>query len=556
MCSVPWKNLSMNPSDRSALTVLRGGHSSTLEPHVLDDLLRARAPAVYFSTLIGDSVLTLPTLRALAEKFTAPITLICPKVSFDLCFREVSSRFVDITGVAPGGPPIGPHATRTLDYDSLASAIGHVDVFVNAVPWDIPSNSFIRPLWQRLAPTTSIGFPTDDDYDIVVPRDLTHSADLTFKLARLFDPSLRIEDYAQPVPLPRSVQQEVRVMRTAVPAGVKVLVVHADAGWTDKRWSITRFVDLLDGFLSRHRDYVAWVVGMGQEELNVGRERDRVFSHLGLPLDLAMALVGSADLFVGVDSSMLHAADLAGVPGVGLFGPTRPEVWGFRFAPHRHVDKSTMAAITVEDVLGAMEDLVSSQRRETIDQDALHDSIDTVLVAAVRSFHDTARLWHSEEPAGVSASAISDRALQLHALNFALWHHEDAVRRPGIDDAEVACRKRSIDDLNSRRNAAIEAIDVMLLEQVDLNPNAPLYTETPGTIVDRISVLTLRILHTGQAEESGAHLPVLEEQYADLLGGLERFLARMQAGEVRFKLYRQFKSAAQRGYCDLFESRD
>jgi ADP-heptose:LPS heptosyltransferase len=343
----------------SEITVLRGGHSSILERQVLNNLLKARTPAVYFSTLIGDALLTLPTLRALGEMFAAPLTLICPKFAFDLCFREVSSRFVDITGWAPGGPPIGANSDRILNYETLASEVGPVDVFVNAVPWDIPSNSFIRPLWQRLAPTTSIGFPTDDDYDIIVPRDLPHAADLTFKLARLFDPSLRIDSYVQPMPLPPSVQEKARSIRAAVPVGVKVLVVHADAGWTEKRWPATRFIDVLDRFLSRHRDFVAWVVGMGHEELNVGRERDRVFPHLGLPLDLAMGLVANADLFVGVDSSMLHAADLSGVPGVGLFGPTRSGQWGFRFAPNRHVDGSTMADITVEEVLDAMEDLAA-----------------------------------------------------------------------------------------------------------------------------------------------------------------------------------------------------
>jgi ADP-heptose:LPS heptosyltransferase len=313
---------------------------------------------VYFATNIGDSILTLPTLRALAEMFTNPLTLICPKVAFDLCFWEVSPRFVDITGAVPAGPSIGAHADRILDYDTLASEIGAVDVLINIVPWDVPSNIFIGRLWRRLAPTTSIGFPTGDDYDIIVPRDLPHSADLTFKLARLFDPSLRIENYAQAIPLQRSVQNEARSIRAAMSAGAKVLVVHADARWIEKCWPVTRFIDLLDRFLSRHRDFVVWVVGMGHEELNVGRERDRVFPYLGLPLDLAMGLVANADLFLGIDSSMLHAADLARVPGVGLFGPTRPATWGFRFAPHRHVDMSTMADITVEDVLDAMEDLV------------------------------------------------------------------------------------------------------------------------------------------------------------------------------------------------------
>lgn len=322
------------------------------------DLLQAKRPAVCFVTNVGDAVLTLPTLRALGEMFSAPITLICPKASFDLCFREVSPRLVDLTGLPLTGPPPLPGAPeRPLDYEALASEIGPVDVFIDTLPWSSLASVLIRPLLQRLAPTTSIGFSAGL-YDVVVPKGECHSADLTFNLAQLFDPSLRIEGYAQPVPIPAAVQEQARSIRAAVPAGVKVLAVHADSNWSEKRWPVTRFIDLLDRFLSRHVDYVAWVVGMGYEELNVGRHGERVIAHLGLPLDLTMALVATADLFVGVDSSMLHAADLARVPGLGLFGPTRAATWGFRFAPHRHVDMSTMADITVEAVLDAMEELV------------------------------------------------------------------------------------------------------------------------------------------------------------------------------------------------------
>jgi hypothetical protein len=323
---------------------------------VLSDLLQARRPAVCFVNKIGDSLLMLPTLRALGEMFAAPLTLICPKVVFDLCFREVSPRLVDITGL----PGTGPHPRpppRAFDYEALASEIGPVDVFIDTLPWRTLSSIVIRPLVQCLAPTTSIGFPTDYVYDVVVTREQCHSADLMFKFARLFDPSARIEAYAQPVPNPPAVQEKARSIRAAVPAGAKVLVVHADTDWAEKRWPATRFIDLLDRFLSRHRDFVAWIVGMGHEELNVGREGDRVFSYLRLPLDLAMGLVAEADLFLGIDSCMLHAADLARVPGVGLFGETRAATWGFRFGPHRHVDRSTIADITVEEALSAMDDL-------------------------------------------------------------------------------------------------------------------------------------------------------------------------------------------------------
>ncbi|MCV7410463.1 hypothetical protein AWC05_00265 [Mycobacterium florentinum] len=325
---------------------------------MLNDLLQAENPAVCFVTNVGDAVMALPTLRALGEMFSSPITLICPKAAFDLCFREVSRRLVDVTGLPLTGPPPLPgRPERPLDYEALASEIGPVDVFIDTLPWSSLSSVLIRPLLQRLAPATSIGFSAGV-YDVVVPKGECHAADLTFKLAQLFDPSLRIENYAQPLPIPATVQEQARSARAAAPAGAKVLVVHADSNWTEKCWPVTRFIDLLDRFLSRHPEFVVWVVGMGYEELNVGRHGDRVFAQLGLPLDLTMGLVATADLFVGIDSSMLHAADLARVPGVGLFGPTRAATWGFRFAPHRHVEMSTMADITVEAALDAMEELV------------------------------------------------------------------------------------------------------------------------------------------------------------------------------------------------------
>ncbi|WP_407687383.1 DUF4254 domain-containing protein [Mycobacterium sp. HUMS_1102779] len=163
--------------------------------------------------------------------------------------------------------------------------------------------------------------------------------------------------------------------------------------------------------------------------------------------------------------------------------------------------------------------------------------------------------WHRTPPAtSCTHGGIAAKALHLHATNFQLWHHEDAVRRPGVGDREVARTKRAIDDLNARRNGAIENIDATLLERLDPDNNAPLHTETPAMIVDRLSALTLRILHTSTTESHGLRLAVLEEQYDDLLDGLERFLARIGDGQIGFKVYRQFKSAGQQSNCTLFET--
>lgn len=185
------------------------------------------------------------------------------------------------------------------------------------------------------------------------------------------------------------------------------------------------------------------------------------------------------------------------------------------------------------------------------------DPAATSLLSAARQFYDMALAWHCRQPPTSPAGEdISAKVLHVHAMNFALWHHEDAVRRPGIGAHEVARRKGRIDEINARRNAAIEDIDVTLLGCLTLDDGAPLHTETPGTILDRLSVLTLRILHTSHADGPSSRLVLLEEQYDDLFCGLEQLLTRLHDGEVRFKLYRQFKSAGQRRQCTLFEARD
>ena len=65
---------------------------------------------------------------------------------------------------------------------------------------------------------------------------------------------------------------------------------------------------------------------------------------------------------MGIDSSMLHVADLCGVPGVGLFGPSNAEHWGFRLARHRHVcgRDARMDTIAPEEVIQALEDICTT----------------------------------------------------------------------------------------------------------------------------------------------------------------------------------------------------
>jgi hypothetical protein len=149
-----------------------------------------------------------------------------------------------------------------------------------------------------------------------------------------------------------------------------------------------------------------------------------------------------------------------------------------------------------------------------------------------------------------------DAVARQHRANFDLWHIEDEARTPGATDAELAHVKRRVDQINQLRNDLVEDLDRALLgwlaPQSLPNPAAPLHSESPGLMIDRLSILALKIYHTreeaerqdapaGHSERNRERLEVLEEQRADLAGCLDALWHETLAGTRRFKLYRQLK---------------
>jgi hypothetical protein len=143
-----------------------------------------------------------------------------------------------------------------------------------------------------------------------------------------------------------------------------------------------------------------------------------------------------------------------------------------------------------------------------------------------------------------------------HRANFDLWHIEDEARAPGATDAQLADVKRRIDCTNQLRNDLSEDLDRKSMDwlrpQGLPNPAAPLHSESPGLMIDRLSILALKIFHTREeAERTEApsghqnrnleRLTILEDQRADLARCLDTLWNETIAGVRRFKLYRQLK---------------
>ena len=209
---------------------------------------------------------------------------------------------------------------------------------------------------------------------------------------------------------------------------------------------------------------------------------------------------------------------------------------------------------------------LESQPRLLIELDGLFrrrpDPPPMLDVLQITQLHDQATLrWHHDpswpgphtEGPIPAPGPLLEIALAHHRANFDLWHEEDTAREPEASDARIAAVKRAIDVFNQTRNDLVEAMDRALLGGAGpQNPAAPLHSESPGLILDRLSILALKIYHTAEethrATATEAHrrknldrLALLEEQRSDLATCLQALWNEVLDGKRRFKLYRQMK---------------
>jgi Protein of unknown function (DUF4254) len=144
-----------------------------------------------------------------------------------------------------------------------------------------------------------------------------------------------------------------------------------------------------------------------------------------------------------------------------------------------------------------------------------------------------------------ATSALPSAIVHLVESNLRQWDLEDATRDPGASDAQVADAKREIDRLNVSRHRLVEQIDAAIDSVLDQPATAPLATESPGMVLDRLSVLVIRRARTATASHRDPTLAervrALQAQVDALSAALDSYVDELRAGTQRFIRYQSLK---------------
>lgn len=314
-------------------------------------------PLVFFINGYGDNYINLPALRALCHLFAGRLTLVGKRGPHQYCFDDLTVKrrvLLDAHYNEEG---------YKFDAVTAATEIGQCDLFLSLVPWYSPSLSELVRAWNGMP---SVGF--FETYTQCLPLDYDKpSADLAFDIVRTLKPDYQLADFIEPLRYPEARREDARQLLSMLEPGTRTLTVHMDTV-PYKMWDENRWVEALDEFLDAHADFVVLMVGRPQQPVDTGqwRHADRVIPCYGLPLQSSCCLVAESDFFIGIDSCMLHVADMARVPGVGLFGPTNVKEFGFYIGPHIMIQASgAMEKIRVGQVTEALHRLVEEPTQAT-----------------------------------------------------------------------------------------------------------------------------------------------------------------------------------------------
>lgn len=182
-----------------------------------------------------------------------------------------------------------------------------------------------------------------------------HVSDFILDIVRPF--GISTENFTTDILISASDKKEAENFITSInlKSGEKLIGLHVGAGKPKNRWSLDKYVDLIEN-LNEKVAANFYLTGTNADN----EELEYVKNKLGLNINFFVnkkvsevaALIEKSDLFITNDTGVMHVAGATLIPQVSIFGPTNPFNWA-PLGPNKYfIRKSDLIDdIEVEDVL-------------------------------------------------------------------------------------------------------------------------------------------------------------------------------------------------------------
>ncbi len=295
-----------------------------------DDTGKISGILVFELNWLGDIIFSFPLLRVLSKSFPeARITCAVVKRYAELLERN---PWVHSVVVVP----------ERMGILSLPRIVGFVRR-IRKENYDMCF--FLKPSRTKGMMAAAAGIPVRIGHSgkkasltmsVEVPSGTAHRADQILALAGALGVEKADGTYEYFLS-PGDRSEADRILTRAGSAGnLRRVALNPGGNWAAKRWPEERFVELGSMILDAFNDVEIVVTGSPADRClansvagRIGTER--CFSAAGKTgMNSLAAVFAGCVLAVSADSGPLHLASAVGVPTIGIFGPTSPEITGQR----------------------------------------------------------------------------------------------------------------------------------------------------------------------------------------------------------------------------------
>ncbi len=253
---------------------------------------------------IGDTVFTIPAIKAILENYKEVIIFCYPesKVIYDLVFKNINYQIITAADLRFGGRVLRKRNKKELEKTNphkifdLTCTILSASLIINSNTKFILgfNDEYYHPLYSTFIKKRKTPHLIDMYLDVVLADENIASKDISKEHGISYNSNDKI-------------------------------LIHPLAGWEAKEWGILKFIELTKKLQSNY--YLSWIfpkdkIDEEMIQILILKKIDFIISD---SLDSLVTELKQCSLLISNDSGPVHLAAVLGKPTFTIFGPTNPD---------------------------------------------------------------------------------------------------------------------------------------------------------------------------------------------------------------------------------------